>query len=75
MMDNDALESVISIHAPAKGATRKDRYTPTSFQISIHAPAKGATIQKLLKQGMEPISIHAPAKGATTGKDALCSAF
>ena len=36
---------MISIHAPAKGAT-PDSYTALSntFVISIHAPAKGATL-------------------------------
>ena len=34
----------ISIHAPAKGATRTNRVVYISLIISIHAPAKGATI-------------------------------
>ena len=33
----------ISIHAPAKGATRFARNTGANLFISIHAPAKGAT--------------------------------
>ena len=33
----------ISIHAPAKGATKNEaEYAPVA-EISIHAPAKGAT--------------------------------
>ena len=55
----------ISIHAPAKGATR----SCTSFRalswISIHAPAKGATFDRLADGLPSDISIHAPAKGAT----------
>ncbi len=35
--------TIISIHAPAKGATEANSYTGTIFDISIHAPAKGAT--------------------------------
>ena len=37
------VDSVISIHAPAKGATKEFRSTPDNVVISIHAPAKGAT--------------------------------
>ena len=37
---------MISIHAPAKGATKKNLLILSAFQISIHAPAKGATVQK-----------------------------
>ena len=37
-------ECKISIHAPAKGATRYRRRIAPDIQISIHAPAKGATI-------------------------------
>ena len=33
----------ISIHAPARGATRPSSVTADSFSISIHAPARGAT--------------------------------
>ena len=57
---------MISIHAPAKGATEHYCHAILSEVISIHAPAKGAT------RGMGEaeadarwISIHAPAKGAT----------
>ena len=55
----------ISIHAPAKGATRKSTRNSIAFRISIHAPAKGATsLTRDCKQTLT-ISIHAPAKGAT----------
>ena len=37
----------ISIHAPAKGATRMRYAASCGFYISIHAPAKGATLQKM----------------------------
>ncbi len=33
----------ISIHAPARGATKQSEGTPAYFRISIHAPARGAT--------------------------------
>ena len=34
---------LISIHAPAKGATLKNVFNKIASFISIHAPAKGAT--------------------------------
>ena len=45
---NKAVQSLlISIHAPAKGATRKHRIKGRAKDISIHAPAKGATASPL----------------------------
>ena len=57
---------LISIHAPAKGATLHGGEKHGKGKISIHAPAKGATAG-LFECGSfhEGISIHAPAKGAT----------
>ncbi len=56
---------VISIHAPARGAT----FNPARFlsvdRISIHAPARGATSIRRKCQDNRRISIHAPARGAT----------
>ena len=37
------LHSLISIHAPARGATKEVRKTLNLTLISIHAPARGAT--------------------------------
>ena len=65
------LISMISIHAPAKGATISVRKSSQHQQISIHAPAKGATIFDCLSDGYDDISIHAPAKGATASFSAL----
>ena len=56
---------IISIHAPAKGATCSWFNPPSRCYISIHAPAKGATIVSVLFSLGICISIHAPAKGAT----------
>ena len=56
----------ISIHAPAKGATRV--YSSDKIGhliISIHAPVKGATWGNGDARRAAIISIHAPAKGAT----------
>ena len=33
----------VSIHAPVKGATRKESHHDHAFGVSIHAPVKGAT--------------------------------
>ena len=41
------LMYVISIHAPAKGATVRHLMHLISLKISIHAPAKGATFEPL----------------------------
>ena len=56
---------LISIHAPAKGATYFIKETDKTYKISIHAPAKGATDSDFYFQNVSHISIHAPAKGAT----------
>ncbi len=59
------LSQIISIHAPARGATEaicKDKH---GERISIHAPARGATYKPVIDDGSDEISIHAPARGAT----------
>ena len=56
---------IISIHAPAKGATCVQTHDSIFAQISIHAPAKGATDKIWRCYSDAVISIHAPAKGAT----------
>ena len=56
---------IISIHAPAKGATTMLMIVVQVRVISIHAPAKGATGCSMCGFGIHLISIHAPAKGAT----------
>ena len=58
---------LISIHAPAKGATCFTCLIASPVNISIHAPAKGATHTEVIKTDALSISIHAPAKGATLG--------
>jgi len=59
------IETVVSIHAPGKGATGK-RPIPLRFTgVSIHAPGKGATVENHQVSGEELVSIHAPGKGAT----------
>ena len=53
--------SRISIHAPAKGATKRGRLRTSALFISIHAPAKGDK-HLPLRHCKRYISIHAPAK-------------
>ena len=60
------LQLSISIHAPAKGATKRYIVHIDDLEISIHAPAKGATLMRSSLLRSTHISIHAPAKGATT---------
>jgi len=55
----------VSIHAPARGATRYLSIFASLGDVSIHAPARGATAQ-ILHGGLNlHVSIHAPARGAT----------
>ena len=56
---------IISIHAPAKGASGMQMFRITPVDISIHAPAKGASGIPLCGLPFFHISIHAPAKGAS----------
>ena len=58
--------AMVSIHAPARGATVYLWHHPRSSMVSIHAPARGATRtdQQLYRPGLS-VSIHAPARGAT----------
>ena len=60
-----AKEKLVSIHAPARGATLAVSAVPASGSVSIHAPARGAT--KIYSDGsnIRRVSIHAPARGAT----------
>ena len=37
----------VSIHAPARGATRRPRREPPWLFVSIHAPARGATLPRV----------------------------
>ena len=59
----------ISIHAPARGATRFYHLFYRVPQISIHAPARGATRARCGVVFYIAISIHAPARGATAQYD------
>ncbi len=56
---------VVSIHAPAWGATLPQSSILPSHYVSIHAPAWGATLSLLALFERQGVSIHAPAWGAT----------
>ena len=56
---------LISIHAPARGATEQTGSMGRDISISIHAPARGATADTEICTCGLTISIHAPARGAT----------
>ncbi len=60
-----ALGAYVSIHAPARGATRLSWFLSTATLVSIHAPARGATRCYRTFRPAERVSIHAPARGAT----------
>jgi len=57
--------SVVSIHAPAWGATKSSGVWVTPDYVSIHAPAWGATEADGQRRFRYIVSIHAPAWGAT----------
>ena len=58
-------DQVVSIHAPAWGATRASRSVRRQGPVSIHAPAWGAT-RPVWRLPLDLwVSIHAPAWGAT----------
>ncbi len=42
---------VVSIHAPARGATRPYKEIASAYQVSIHAPARGATHRTAIYRG------------------------
>ena len=62
------MDNVVSIHAPAWGATRTLGLDDVTYRVSIHAPAWGATAGRPECEGPKNVSIHAPAWGATEQK-------
>jgi len=56
---------MVSIHAPARGATSGVVMVFTTKIVSIHAPARGATCYRCYCCCRCKVSIHAPARGAT----------
>ena len=62
-----AMKRLVSIHAPARGATLSPIAMFPYPEVSIHAPARGATAEITKQQRRVEVSIHAPARGATVG--------
>ena len=56
---------LVSIHAPAWGATQEVIHDNNGTNVSIHAPAWGATSLTNPRGWVTLVSIHAPAWGAT----------
>ena len=63
----------VSIHAPARGATRHSLRFPRRRRVSIHAPARGATRAPVPVITGPLVSIHAPARGATSRPRRACA--
>jgi len=61
---------LVSIHAPARGATQRYPVKHTAKIVSIHAPARGATQPHGMPRCRANVSIHAPARGATRNRPA-----
>ncbi len=61
----DLTPIIVSIHAPARGATSPAHGCERHGDVSIHAPARGATAKGLGSGSSAAVSIHAPARGAT----------
>ena len=59
------LFSIVSVHAPARGATWNRPLRAPAILVSIHAPARGATPHWYRHRLLDSVSIHAPARGAT----------
>lgn len=57
--------SDVSIHAPARGATKFQAGMFYASVVSIHAPTRGATIAYCTRTENVVVSIHAPTRGAT----------
>ena len=50
---------IVSIHAPARGATHHASLVVRELRVSIHAPARGATGNASLQSGMERFNSRA----------------
>ena len=61
----DELAEVVSIHAPAWGATYHRKLYGQYTEVSIHAPTWGATSCSHSHLSCARVSIHAPTWGAT----------
>ena len=69
------VQSHVSIHAPARGATKMRSSIVMHGDVSIHAPARGATDGEAVQVRFVNVSIHAPARGATFRGCPLLASF
>ena len=58
-------DTLVSIHAPTRGATDKANDLCPHQSVSIHAPTRGATTSTSCRRILQTVSIHAPTRGAT----------
>ena len=56
---------LVSIHAPARGATHEVGDVEPAEVVSIHAPTRGATDDAVSGDDVAVVSIHTPTRGAT----------
>ena len=56
---------LVSIHAPAKGATPSMEYSRLMLMFQSTLPRRERRTQRRRSSGLRTVSIHAPAKGAT----------
>ena len=61
----DCFLSLVSIHAPTRGATGLSHLVLYRISVSIHAPTRGATQGQRTQRCIHTVSIHAPTRGAT----------
>ena len=60
------IPTIVSIHAPGRGATANCILCLESTLVSIHAPGRGATQTESADSRTLGVSIHAPGRGATS---------
>ncbi len=59
------VDGVVSIHAPARGATRPAKPSPTSWAFQSTRPHGARPVCNVFVHAIDRVSIHAPARGAT----------
>ena len=64
-LDPNAYPYLISIHAPARGATPRVELSSMSYQFQFTPLREGRHMENVSKPSRICISIHAPARGAT----------
>ena len=55
--------NIVSIHAPAQGATRTEEVPVPDLKVSIHAPAQGATYEVKGKKVLSVFQSTPPRRG------------